>query len=54
MAVRRGDRVRKLDIEAILDQVPALAGFPRTVEELSGGLTNQNLKVVIPGGAYVV
>jgi thiamine kinase-like enzyme len=43
-----------VDIEAILDQVPALAGSPRTVEELSGGLTNQNLKVVTPAGAYVV
>ncbi len=43
-----------VDIEAVLDQVPALAGSPRTVEELSGGLTNQNLKVVTPTGEYVV
>ena len=43
-----------MDIEAVLDQVPALAGSPRTVEELSGGLTNQNLKVVTPTGEYVV
>ncbi len=43
-----------VDIEAILDQVPALAGSPRTIEELSGGLTNQNLKVVTPTGEYVV
>ena len=43
-----------VDIEAILDQVPALAGSPRTVEELSGGLTNQNLKVVTATGEYVV
>ncbi len=43
-----------MDIESVLDQVPALAGSPRTVEELSGGLTNQNLKVVTPTGEYVV
>jgi len=43
-----------VDIEEILDQIPALAGSPRTVEELSGGLTNQNLKVVTPAGEYVV
>lgn len=43
-----------VDIEAILDQVPALAGSPRTVEELSGGLTNQNLRVTTPTGDYVV
>ena len=42
------------DVEAILDQVPALAGSPRTVEELSGGLTNQNLRVTTPTGDYVV
>jgi len=43
-----------VDVEALLDQVPVLAGSPRTVEELSGGLTNQNLKVVTPTGEYVV
>ncbi len=43
-----------VDIEALLDQVPALEGTPRTVEELSGGLTNQNLKVTTPTGEYVV
>ena len=43
-----------VDIEALLDQVPALAGSPRTIEELSGGLTNQNLKVITPTGEYVV
>ncbi len=43
-----------VDIEALLDQVPALEGSPRTVEELSGGLTNQNLKVTTPTGEYVV
>lgn len=43
-----------VDIEALLDQVPVLAGSPRTVEELSGGLTNQNLKVTTPAGEFVV
>ncbi|VXB54268.1 phosphotransferase [Aeromicrobium sp. 9AM] len=43
-----------VDIEALLDQVPALEGSPRTVEELTGGLTNQNLKVTTPTGEYVV
>jgi len=43
-----------VDIDAVLDQVPVLAGSPRTVEELSGGLTNQNLKVTTPAGEYVV
>ncbi|MET1039309.1 MAG: phosphotransferase [Aeromicrobium sp.] len=41
-------------LDALLDRVPALAGRPRTVEELTGGLTNQNLKVTTPGGTYVV
>jgi len=36
-----------------LDAVPALAGRPRTVEELSGGLTNVNLKVTTPDGVFV-
>jgi thiamine kinase-like enzyme len=43
-----------VDIEAILDQVPVFAGSPRTVVELPGGLTNQNLKVTTPAGEYVV
>ncbi len=41
------------DLDALLDQVPALAGKPRTVEDLSGGLTNRNLKVTTPDGVYV-
>jgi thiamine kinase-like enzyme len=42
------------DLDGLFDQVPALAGRPRTVEELSGGLTNQNLKVTTPYGVCVV
>ncbi len=39
--------------EALLDRIPALAGRPRVVEELSGGLTNRNLKVTTPDGTFV-
>ena len=42
-----------LSLEWRFDAVPALAGRPRTVEELSGGLTNLNLKVTTPDGAFV-
>ncbi|MGN9780290.1 phosphotransferase [Nonomuraea sp. ZG12] len=38
----------------VLDRIPMLAGVPRTVAELPGGLTNRNYKVTTPGGAYVV
>ncbi|OIQ83377.1 thiamine kinase [mine drainage metagenome] len=36
----------------LLDLVPALSG-PRVVSELSGGLTNRNLKVDVGGRSYV-
>jgi thiamine kinase-like enzyme len=41
------------DIEGLLDLIPVL-GDRRSVEELAGGLTNTNYKVVTPQGAYVV
>lgn len=41
------------DYSALLDQIPVVAG-PRLVEELSGGLTNRNLKVTVDSGTYVV
>lgn len=41
------------DLEAVLDQIPALAGRS-LVEDLPGGLTNRNLKVTTPQGVYVV
>jgi thiamine kinase-like enzyme len=41
------------DLAARLDRVPGLAGVPRTVSELPGGLTNHNYKVTTPDGAYV-
>src|SRR6266480_2534617 len=37
-----------------LDRVPELAGTPRTVTELPGGLTNHNYKVSTPDAAFVV
>lgn len=41
------------ELDRLLDQIPALAGRPRTVEELSGGLTNRNVKVTTPDGSFV-
>ncbi|RVX39626.1 thiamine kinase-like enzyme [Nonomuraea polychroma] len=40
-------------VPQVLDRIPLLSGVPRTVEELPGGLTNHNYKVVTPDGAYV-
>jgi thiamine kinase-like enzyme len=37
----------------LFDQIPVLAGQPRTWEELSGGLTNRNLKITTPEGSFV-
>ena len=42
------------DVEALLDRIPVLQGRRRTVVELPGGLTNQNLRVTTPDGDYVV
>lgn len=41
------------DWDVLLDQLPALAGRPRRLEELPGGLTNRNVKVTTPNGVYV-
>jgi thiamine kinase-like enzyme len=41
------------DLDAILDRVPELAGAPRTVSDLPGGLTNRNYKVTTPDGSFV-
>jgi thiamine kinase-like enzyme len=35
-------------------QIPVLAREPREIEDLSGGLTNRNVKVTTPDGVYVV
>jgi thiamine kinase-like enzyme len=41
------------DLDAILGRVPVLAGTPRAVAELPGGITNRNYKVTTPDGAFV-
>ena len=38
---------------ALLARVPSLAGQPRQVAELPGGLTNRNFKVTTPDGVFV-
>jgi thiamine kinase-like enzyme len=47
--------LRRADADplAVLARVPSLAGTPRQVSELSGGLTNQNFKVTTPDGVFV-
>ena len=40
-------------LSSALDRVPGLAGAPRTVTELPGGLTNRNYKVSTPEGTFV-
>jgi thiamine kinase-like enzyme len=42
------------ELEALLDRIPVLRGLQRSVVELPGGLTNQNLRVTTPGGDFVV
>jgi thiamine kinase-like enzyme len=41
------------ELDALLDQTVSLAGRPRTVQELPGGLTNRNYKVSTPDGTFV-
>jgi thiamine kinase-like enzyme len=38
---------------ALLDRAPSLAGSPRHVQRLDGGLTNRNYKVTTPDGTFV-
>jgi thiamine kinase-like enzyme len=40
-------------LDAMLDELPALAGQERRLEDLSGGLTNRNVKVTTAAGVYV-
>jgi thiamine kinase-like enzyme len=40
-------------LNTLLDEIPAVAGRPRQLEDLSGGLTNRNVKVTTPDGVYV-
>ena len=41
-------------LEAVLADVPELAGPVLSVEDVSGGLVNRSVKVTTPAGAYVV
>src|SRR5215470_11503390 len=40
-------------LDAVFDQVPSIAGRPRTVSELPGGLTNRNFKITNINGSFV-
>ncbi|UQX89606.1 phosphotransferase [Jatrophihabitans telluris] len=40
-------------VDALLDSVPLLAGRPRTISSLTGGLTNRNFRIVTDNGDYV-
>jgi thiamine kinase-like enzyme len=51
--VEEGEGVLDNGVDALLDQVPVLAG-PRSVADLPGGLTNRNLRVTTRTGDYVV
>ena len=41
------------ELDERLEQIPVLAGRSRQLEELSGGLTNRNVKVTTSDGVYV-
>jgi thiamine kinase-like enzyme len=41
------------ELDLLLDEIDLLAGQPRHMEELSGGLTNRNVKITTPAGEYV-
>lgn len=40
-------------LNELFEEIPALAGRPRDLQELSGGLTNRNVKITTPDGVYV-
>src|SRR6478609_2266172 len=40
-------------LDELFEQFPVLAGRPRLLEELSGGLTNRNVKIATCDGEYV-
>jgi thiamine kinase-like enzyme len=40
-------------LNQLLDGFPVVAGRPRQLDELRGGLTNRNVKVTTPDGVYV-
>ena len=41
------------ELDALFDQTKSLARTPRTIRELSGGLTNRNYQVTTPDGTFV-
>jgi thiamine kinase-like enzyme len=41
------------ELNGLLDQLPALAGRERRIEDLAGGLTNRNVKITTSNGVYV-
>ena len=40
-------------LNELLEEIPSLTGRPRQLQELSGGLTNRNVKVTTDDGVYV-
>ena len=40
-------------LNVLFEDIPALAGRPRQLQELSGGLTNRNVKITTPDAVYV-
>lgn len=40
-------------LDELFDTIPVLAGRPRQLLELSGGLTNRNVKITTPDAVYV-
>ena len=40
-------------LDELFEEIPILAGRPRQLHELSGGLTNRNVKITTPDGVYV-
>ena len=40
-------------LNELFEEIPILAGRPRQLQELSGGLTNRNVKITTPDGMYV-
>jgi thiamine kinase-like enzyme len=40
-------------LNELFEQIPSLAGRPRRLQELSGGLTNRNVKITTPDAVYV-
>src|SRR4051812_24113093 len=46
-------RLTDEQLDVLFDQIELLAGRPRRLEQLSGGLTNRNVKTTTPDGVYV-